>query len=240
MADGLTKSTAPKRARGLDPELIVSTAIDLAEREGVAAVSMRRLGEELGVNATAFYRHFRDKDELVLAMGDHVTLWTLERVRAEITPDTPWQDVLRIVASQSWEASRTFPAVYSMTFARTTGQAAEREMVELLLSSLSQAGLSPEQTVLTYRTIADTYLALAGSNGTVESLEPKLREKDRTAWSRIYAVLPHETYPATRRHTRELVDVTDEQIFFNAVELMIAGIEAVAATGNAPSGSAAG
>jgi AcrR family transcriptional regulator len=236
MADGLTKGnvTKPKRARTLDADLIVSTGIELAEREGVAALSMRRLGEELGVNATAFYRHFRDKDDLVLAIGDRVTAWTLDRVRAAITPDTPWQEVLRTIAAHTMEASRTFPAVYSMTFARTTGQAGEREAVELLLSTISRAGLSPEQTVLTYRTFADTCLALAGSNGTVGSMDPKLREKDSTAWSRIYAVLPHETYPATRRHTRELIDVTDEQIFNNAVELMIAGIEALAATGPAP------
>lgn len=220
---------AARKTRVLDPDLIVSTGIDLAEREGVAALSMRRLGEELGVNATAFYRHFRDKDDLVLAIGDRVTAWTLDRVRNAITPDTPWQDVLRAIAKHTWEGSRTFPAVYSMTFARTTGQAAEREAVELLLSTISRAGLTPEQTVLTYRTFADTLLALAGSNGAVGSMEPKLREKDSTAWSRIYAVLPHETYPATRRHTRELIDVTDEQIFMNAVELIIVGVEALAA-----------
>lgn len=235
MTDGLVKdganrpkrkTAAPKRARVLDVDLIVNTGIDLAEREGAAALSMRRLGEELGVNATAFYRHFRDKDDLVLAIGDRVTGWTLDRVREAITEATPWQDVIRAIAAQTWAASVTFPAVYSMTFARTTGQAAEREMVELILSSISRAGLTPEETVLTYRTIADTCLALAGSNGTVGSMDPKLREKDSTAWSRIYAVLPHETFPATRRHTRELIDVTDEQIFMNAVELIIAGIEA--------------
>lgn len=53
-------------------------------------------------------------------------------------------------------------------------------------------------------------------------------------------MLPHETYPATRRHTRELVDVTDEQIFFNAVELMIAGIEAVCGNREGPVRAAAG
>jgi AcrR family transcriptional regulator len=202
----------------------------LAEREGVAALSMRRLGEELGVDATAFYRHFRDKDDLVLAIGDRVTVWTLDRVRRAITPATPWQEVLRTVAAHTLEASRTFPAVHSLIFARTTGQSGEREAVELLLSTISRSGLSPDQVVLAYRMFTDTLLALAGSFGTAWSMDPKLREKDSTAWSRIYAVLPHETYPATRRHTRELLDVTDEQIFTNTIELLIAGIEALAAT----------
>jgi AcrR family transcriptional regulator len=216
--DRETQVVAPKRAGALDPELIVTTALELAEREGVAALSMRRLGEELGVDATAFYRHFRDKDDLVLAIGDRVTVWTLDRVRRAITPATPWQEVLRTVAAHTLEASRTFPAVHSLIFARTTGQSGEREAVELLL------------VVLAYRMFTDTLLALAGSFGTAWSMDPKLREKDSTAWSRIYAVLPHETYPATRRHTRELLDVTDEQIFTNTIELLIAGIEALAAT----------
>jgi AcrR family transcriptional regulator len=217
---------------GLSQEVIVDRAIGLAEREGLSALSMRRLGQELGVDGTAFYRYFRDKDDLVLAVGDRVTRWTLDRVRETVAADAPWQDVLRGVARAAWAASTKYPAVFAMTFSRTTGQEAERAMVELLLGSVAKAGLSARQTVLTYRSFADTTLALCGMNASVGAMDERVREKDRTAWSRIYAVLPNETYPLTRRHTDELVGARDEEIFLHTVEAIIAAAEAAARAGS--------
>ena len=40
-------------------------AIDLADRGGIDALSMRKLGQELGVEAMALYRHVRDKTDLL-------------------------------------------------------------------------------------------------------------------------------------------------------------------------------
>ncbi|MFB0630817.1 GntR family transcriptional regulator [Streptomyces sp. AB3(2024)] len=49
---------------------IVRTAIGLADAEGLAALTMRRLGAELGVSAMSLYRHVRNKEELVVLMAD--------------------------------------------------------------------------------------------------------------------------------------------------------------------------
>lgn len=51
---------------------IVEAAIDIADREGVDAVSMRRLAQELGVVPMAMYKHIADKGELSAAMIDSV------------------------------------------------------------------------------------------------------------------------------------------------------------------------
>lgn len=219
-----------RRARGrastLSQQAIVDAAFELANREGVAALTMRRLGEELGVDATAFYRHFRDKDDLVVAVGDRAAAWSLERAREQLTDESDWRDVLRTVASASWEAARRFPAVFALTFARTTGGTAERELVELLLTSMTRAGLDGRDAVLTYRVFADTILGLGGTLATIVSLDESAQEKDLTAWSRIYAALPHETYPTTRQHAADLIGVTDDEIFTAAVDGMIAAVEA--------------
>jgi len=54
------------RARVLD------AAVELADREGIDAVSMRRLGQELGVEAMSLYTHVRSKDDLLDGMAEAV------------------------------------------------------------------------------------------------------------------------------------------------------------------------
>ena len=53
----------------LSRELITRTATDLVAREGLAALSMRRLAQELDVWPMSVYRHFRDKEDLLDAVA---------------------------------------------------------------------------------------------------------------------------------------------------------------------------
>jgi|RhiMethySRZTD1v2_1073278.scaffolds.fasta_scaffold682082_2 AcrR family transcriptional regulator len=55
--------------RTLSRELITSTALDVVARDGVAALSMRRLAQELDVWPMSVYRHFRDKEDLLDAVA---------------------------------------------------------------------------------------------------------------------------------------------------------------------------
>jgi len=222
-----TQGRANGRTSSLSRESIVLGAIDLMSREGPSALSLRRLGTELGVDATAFYRHFPDKDSLVLAVGDHVTDWVLERVRGQRTDGDDWRDTVRLVARVSWEAGNRFPAVAAVTFARTTGELAERRMVELLLETMAPLGLDPATTVLVYRMFGDAILAATQSNALIQSLEPALQEKNASAWSRIYAAQQGDAFPVTRRHVAELVSVSDEEIFDFTIENLIRGVEAL-------------
>lgn len=51
---------------------VVEAAITLADEEGLEALSLRRLGERLGVTAMAPYRHVRGKDDLLDAMAEEL------------------------------------------------------------------------------------------------------------------------------------------------------------------------
>ncbi|MFG1900100.1 TetR/AcrR family transcriptional regulator [Micromonospora carbonacea] len=77
-ADDRSATRAPAR---LSRETIVAAAIDLADRDGLAGLSMRRLAQHLGVDAMSIYYHLRDKDTLLAAMVDAVA--------AEIEADVP-------------------------------------------------------------------------------------------------------------------------------------------------------
>ena len=75
----------PRRERrgGLSVERIVDAAIELADADGLEAVSMARVAERLGFTAMALYRHVSGKDELLVLMQD-----------AAVGPPPPWDDSL--------------------------------------------------------------------------------------------------------------------------------------------------
>lgn len=63
------------RQRALSRDIILSTALDLVDEEGLSALSLRSLGKRLGVSQAAFYRHFPDKAALLEGIAEQV--WRL-------------------------------------------------------------------------------------------------------------------------------------------------------------------
>ncbi|SDN98993.1 transcriptional regulator, TetR family [Klenkia soli] len=211
--------------RTLSPEAIVGQALQIIERDGAPALTLRKLGAELGVDATAFYRHFRDKDDLLLACMDRAEMLAWEAVR-EVPPGATWQQTLLAVADVTWTMATTYPAVYAATFARTTGGPGERRMVEFLLRTLSSAGLDRASTVLSYRAFVEVLLSLSGANATIARLGPEVATKDAEAWARIHATAPSEELPVARAHAVELAGVTSREVFDFAVGAVIDRIAA--------------
>ncbi|KRF21810.1 TetR/AcrR family transcriptional regulator [Phycicoccus sp. Soil803] len=207
----------------------------LLEREGVSALSVRRLGTEVGVDGTAFYRHFGDKDDLVLAVGGRVMAWIRDRVEETTAPDAVWQDRVRAIMRAGFAAGVEFPAAASLMFHRTTGTIAERQVVELMLDMLAPLELEARQTVLVYRMVGDVTLAMALASASTLAMPEEARGKDATAWSRIYAAQSPESFPRIHQYVQELVAVDEAEIFAFTVETLIAGIERLvgASRGNA-------
>nr|WP_237500066.1 TetR/AcrR family transcriptional regulator [Streptomyces sp. SID8379] len=95
---------APTRRASLTLDRIAATAVELADEEGGAAVTMRRLATKLGVAPMAAYRHVSGKEDLWALMFD--------RVSAELSvPDgvTDWREVLRSFALQTRELMHRHP-----------------------------------------------------------------------------------------------------------------------------------
>jgi AcrR family transcriptional regulator len=61
-----------RRRKPLTRERVLQTAVRRADESGIESLSMRKLGQELGVEAMALYHHFANKDDLVDGMVDLV------------------------------------------------------------------------------------------------------------------------------------------------------------------------
>ena len=63
-------SSRPGPRRGVDLHTIAAAGVRIADAEGLAAVSMRRLAAELGFTTMALYRYVASKDELLMLVTD--------------------------------------------------------------------------------------------------------------------------------------------------------------------------
>lgn len=95
--------------RGPRPKLrmaeVVQTAIDLADRSGLAALSMRKLAEELGVTAMSLYTYVPGKGELLDLMTDAVCAETARPEPGDLT----WRERLTRIAHENWALYRRHP-----------------------------------------------------------------------------------------------------------------------------------
>ncbi|WP_175084330.1 TetR/AcrR family transcriptional regulator [Candidatus Frankia nodulisporulans] len=88
----------------LNPPRLARAAIEIADAEGLAAVSMRRLATHLGVGTMTLYYHVRDKDELLDVMWDE---FMGESLLAEVPAD--WRGGLTAIARRMRESYQRHP-----------------------------------------------------------------------------------------------------------------------------------
>lgn len=74
----------------LKPEDYVSAAVRFVDENGFAALTMRSLGEALGVDPTAVYRHFTNKDALISGVLDAVIKEVLTEAPEAIEDPVQW------------------------------------------------------------------------------------------------------------------------------------------------------
>ncbi|MEV6342501.1 TetR/AcrR family transcriptional regulator C-terminal domain-containing protein [Actinoplanes sp. NPDC051851] len=129
---------APPRDADLDRDRIVAAAIAIADRDGMAELSMRRIAADLGVATMSLYRHVPGRDELVLAMID-AALGGL-RVPPRYLGD--WRADLAVCCRAMWEVFQRHPwLASSMSLTRPQMVPNALRLGEWLMGSLNGTGL---------------------------------------------------------------------------------------------------
>ncbi|GGO47126.1 TetR/AcrR family transcriptional regulator [Streptomyces lasiicapitis] len=122
---------------GLTLERIVTTAVRLADAEGIAAVSMRRLSTELGTGTMSLYRYVPGKAELLDLMLNHVQAPGGD---SAAFPDH-WRAALETFARGTLEQYREHPWLLQVNQARPVLGPSVVEGLELVLSPIKPMGL---------------------------------------------------------------------------------------------------
>ena len=122
---------------GLSRARIIDAAAAVADRNGIAGVSMRNVGAELGVEAMSLYHHLSGKDDLVDGLAD----WVFALIRVPL-PGRPWRSEMVLRAESARAALSAHPwALGLIESRRASGEALLRHH-DAVLGSLREGGFS--------------------------------------------------------------------------------------------------
>lgn len=133
-----TATTA--RRTGLDRDDVVAAALELVEREGAAALSMRRLATELDVATPTIYWHAGSRDELI---AEVIRLQSTRIAQRAIVGDTP-RDRVFDAARHIWTSSIEHRATTSLAHQTGTSSLLSHHLEAALVLELEAAGLTGE------------------------------------------------------------------------------------------------
>jgi AcrR family transcriptional regulator len=213
------------RRRQLSRELIVDVAYQILDRDGMDAVSMRRIAVDLNTGPASLYAHVSNKDELQELL--------LERVLSEVPRETPdparWATQLRDLCRHTVDALIAYNGIAQVALATIvpTGEASFAQ-AEAMLGLLRAAGLSDAHVAVAFDVLSLYLTAYAVEAAAVRSgqfSEAEIAERTRQL-GEYMAALPPDRFPALLA-VGPLLGSADR--FPAAIDLIIAGIEALAA-----------
>jgi AcrR family transcriptional regulator len=205
----------------LDRERILTAAEAIVTREGVAKLTMRRIGAELGADPTAVYRHFRNKEELLMQLADRM-FGTLP----ELDPALDWREQLRVDLRHAVNRYRTHPDLATLLALQPLDTPNLQAIAEHLLSLLAERGVPPRDAALVFQLIENHVVGTGLYYGLIEHARDR-RVFDPAAMRRVYALLPADRYPTASAMAPHLFPDLDEA-FDRGTDLIIDAIERLA------------
>lgn len=206
------RKTADKlKRRNLDQAQIVRAALELLDEAGLDELTMRRVAERLDVKAASLYRHVRDKEELLVLLGDEIS--------GEI-PLVPPQGSWRGRLTQMARNVRSALAAHRDTarLLATTPPMGPRRLkhIESLLGVLKDAGLKPQDAcrvayhcnnfLMEFASDEARFASMAAASGI--SIRKLLEQSRKT-----FRSLPSQEYPTLVAWAEFLIEDDADGLF---------------------------
>ena len=224
-ADASEGPADPQRPR-LSKTTVVGQAIALADAEGLDALTIRRLAQELGVTPMALYWHFRNKDELLNGLSDQ--FWS--EIDTDVDDAAPWPEQLRTLLGSLVQVLREHPSASQLLASGEKQSPAALEAIEVTLEVLRRGGFDPRRASAIARNGLWTGLMLAMSE---PGYGPSLGEGERAEQQRRnrirLAMLPPDRYPCLVEAAEPMTDCDDPDFHYRfGIDLFIRGVQAMA------------
>ncbi|WP_053615377.1 TetR/AcrR family transcriptional regulator [Nocardiopsis sp. NRRL B-16309] len=218
-----TPNDPPKARRApLTRDRVLDTGVALADAEGIGALSMRRLGRELGVEAMSLYNHVDGKADLLDGM--------LDRVVGEIElpeGDEDWREQARRRAVSAHDALMRHPWAASLWTSSLNPGPRRMRYMDSALRSLRAADFTPGLLDRAFHTIEDHLVGHA-----LQALGFPL-DPDQMAevGESVLRSFPVDTYPDLAAHIRYHLEPHEEGGGFEfGLDLILDGLERLRGT----------
>ncbi len=204
------------RADGLTIERIITAAVALVDAEGLEALTVRRLADDLETGSASLYRHFASRDELLVLMVDHVL--------GEIELPAPALPGRRKVELLSAELRRVLidhaNLLPALTASPLLGPNAMRG-AEHGLANLLDAGFVPEAAVPAYLALIDYVLGTVYFDTSSAGRAPTGERNSAD----LIAALPAEAFPTLRANQGAFALPTVDEVFAFGLTTFLDGLE---------------
>jgi AcrR family transcriptional regulator len=212
-----TTSAVEGERHALTRRRILDTALELVDSEGLKALSMRRLGAALGVEAMSLYHHFPGKpallDGLVATILGEVPL-------PEVTP-TGWEDAVREGFTAFRRVLLAHPALFPLLATRPPTQRESLTAAARALAILDAVGFAPGEAASAWTTL------LAFTFGFVQCEISGLGETTRgTAVLSLVEELPGPDFAAFRTTHSTIQGWDGDAEFARGLDVLISGLRA--------------
>jgi AcrR family transcriptional regulator len=216
------KVAGPRRQR-LTRERVIEAAVRIMDQEGLDALTMRRIGRELGVEAMSLYNHVRDKDDIL----DGICEYVLAQFRVSDVED--WAEAARRGAREYRRLLRDHPNVIVLMTERKSAFTNPESLraYEFALDVFHRAGLRGADAVKAFHAFGgyilgfvtlELGLMLGGQDAEhVEAHEQMARLVGSVDMPRLLEALPH------------FIDCDEDEQFEFGLDLLIEGLRARAA-----------
>jgi AcrR family transcriptional regulator len=147
---------APPRAP-LTRELVLGAAIDHVDKHGLNALTMRALGQDLGVEAMSIYHHVNGREDLLEGIVEQLVQGIRVPPRTQLGPADGWQAFLQHVAHAVRSLALAHPNLFPLVATRPPAAPWLRpplrslRLVEDFLDGLLLRGMSEQRAVDTYQ-----------------------------------------------------------------------------------------
>jgi AcrR family transcriptional regulator len=206
----------------LTRDRVLRAAMRLADEGGFDSLTMRRLGQELGVQAMSLYNHVANKDDIRDGIVD------LVMGEIEVPPSgADWKTSIRQTAISAHDAFVRHPWACSLQMETTTVSPARLRWMESVLRTFREAGFSAELTHHAYHAL-DSHIT--GFTLWHASLPFETQEELADLAEAFLSELPADEYPYFAEHanwhlTESSAD--DPSEFEFGLDLILGGLERI-------------
>ena len=201
------------KRRPLSRRRILEAAVRFVDREGLEALSMRKLGSELGVEAMSLYNHVPNKGALLDGMVE-VLLGELE-----VPPeDEGWERRVREAYRAFRRLAHGHPNVFPLLITRPPETMDGVWLIEEFIRTLRGAGFDPETALYAFRALSSYTSGYAMAELRGFAMEP--------AGSRLGTLtLSPDDFPNIHELDAPLREVDHDAEFEFGLDLIFAGLK---------------
>jgi AcrR family transcriptional regulator len=210
------------RRHQLTRERVVAEALAVIARDGVQALTMRRLAARLEVVPGALYHHVRNKQQLHDLVLDNV----LAEVDVHLDPSLEWSGQLKLLAHRVRTVLEDHPGVAGILKTRDPLGPHSLALAEAFLEPLQAGGFGDREAGLAFFLLVDYTIGFAVGGLPTSVNEQRVRDPaTRTHLHQFFRSLPHDRFPALIALGEHVwVDNRDER-FSAGLDVLVSGLE---------------